>query len=402
MNRIRCPIHNYINIQDNHLQVVDLPEVQRLRGIKQLGMAYHVYPGARHTRFEHSLGVYHLGSVISDILELSRGDRELIMLSGLLHDVGHGPFSHIMDSIGTTGHEERSKLKILNGEIGELLTSMDLNPSDIANTITGLSRLSPFISSEIDIDRLDYLLRDAHYTGVSSGVDPGRLTAVMKMEEGRLVFRESGLGAVEALLLARFMMYPYVYYHHTARSAQMMLTRAMTILLRSGEIDEEALWDMDDISLVALLRESPGFPGSLMKMLDQRRLYKRGWEMSLGQISGEFLDHSPAEVVDILKRLRAVTDPGETERVIAEIIDIEPEQVILDFPIPPQLNDHEIWISKRDGSIVPGSEVSHLISILEKAQLDHWKVRVFVLQKYRERAAYLLDTHMISLLDIQQ
>ena len=148
MIRIRCPIHNYIPLNDIALSIVDLPEFQRLRGIKQLGMAYLVYPGAQHTRFEHSLGVYHLGGIVSDILTLPTHDKEVITLSGLVHDIGHGSLSHIMETVSQEMHEERSARKILRGRISETLEMIGIEPREIADTIKGKFRLSPIISSE--------------------------------------------------------------------------------------------------------------------------------------------------------------------------------------------------------------------------------------------------------------
>ncbi|MCK4613576.1 MAG: HD domain-containing protein [Thermoplasmata archaeon] len=401
MKRIRCPIHNYVTLTGPALGIVDLPEFQRLRGIKQLGMAYMVYPGARHTRFEHSLGVCHLGGVVSDTLSLPKEDREMIALSGLLHDIGHGPFSHIMESVSGKTHEERSARKIKEGRIVEELEKAGIDPHEIADTIAGRSRLSPFISSEIDIDRMDYLLRDAHYTGVATGVDAGRLTAVMELDGNKLVFREAGLGAVEALLMARFMMYPYVYYHHTARSAERMLSRAINILIESGQMDEGRLWEMDDIALVAALRGSSGLSNELMRMIDERRLYKRGWEISLSQLP-KLLDSdlTPLQLLGLLRHDLTKEKIELLEREIARLMDIEPEQVIIDFPSPPGLDTREIGIRLRDKKVVSGRSVSNLISILDKAQLDHWKVRVFVPEENREKAVRILKGKMPAFLHL--
>jgi len=395
MKRIRCPIHNYITLMDRDMAIVDLPVFQRLRGIKQLGMAYLVYPGARHTRFEHSLGVYHLGGIVSDMLRLSPEEKDIILLSGLLHDIGHGPFSHIMESVSPQTHEERSAKKVKNGDIADILNDFSISPETVADTIMGISRLSAFISSEIDIDRMDYLLRDAHYTGVTTGVDAGRLTAVMEMESGSFVFRETGLGAVEALLIARFLMYSYVYFHHTARAAERMLARALSILIRDGERSEEELWEMDDIGVVAMLRGHPGLPGELMRQIDERRLYKRGWEEPLVRFSS--IADSSLSMDRLLLRLRDFLSDARLQSMeieIAENLDIEPERVIVDVPFPPEINTGRINIKKRHGEIVTGRSISRVISMLEKAQLDHWQARVFIPEEERERAYPLLQKLM--------
>lgn len=387
MKQIRCPIHNYISLDEDALRIVDLPVFQRLRGIKQLGMAYLVYPGAQHSRFEHSLGVYHLGLAVSSILDLPDHEARMIALSGLLHDIGHGPFSHIMETVSDGNHEEKGARIIRHGEIADLLKGMGIDPAEISDTIVGRSRYSPMISSEIDIDRMDYLLRDAHYTGVSTALDSGRLSAVMELEEGDIIFREAGLGAVEALLLARFMMYPYVYYHHTARSAERMMVRAIELLIVEEGCDKEALWSMDDIDLVSMLRKAGGFPASIMKAIDERRLFKRGWMLSLSQLLEAVGTGLPSEeALELLKVQLTREKITGIEQEIASLLDVQPESVILDCPIPPGLNTGKITIRRKDGELVPARSLSRIISIMEKAQLDHWRFRVFVPEEFRDLA----------------
>ncbi len=450
MKRIRCPIHNYITLDPKALSIVDLPIFQRLHGIKQLGMAYLVYPGAHHSRFEHSLGVYHLGATVSRMLNLPEYDTNIITLSGLLHDIGHGPLSHIMESIGGTTHEERSASMILQGKIADSLTSFGVEPKEIAETILGRSYFSPLISSEIDIDRMDYLLRDAHYTGVSTALDSGRLTAVMELDDNQLIFREAGLGAVEALLLARFMMYPYVYYHHTARSAERMISRAIEISLehgftirnekknRNGNHDEdingdfngdlignpignlnenlngdigiEDLWLMDDIDLVSYLRHSNTPAAGIMKDIDGRKLYKRGWEQSLSHLLGddhmkvppsaEFTDPSSEDILQGLRHTLTKERIREIETDIAGHLKIPPECVIVDCPLPPSLNTKRIIIRLQSGERVPARSLSQIISIMEKAQLDHWKFRVFVPNSARTQARTVIDDVISTHLDL--
>ena len=399
MNRIRCPIHNHIPLEPSVEKIIDTPQFQRLRRIKQLGMAFLVYPGAQHTRFEHSLGVYHLGRVVSDMLGFGKEETNSISISGLLHDIGHGPFSHLMDRIGTDSHERRSASIIKSGEIADILSEQGIDPASIADTIQGNSRFSPFIASEIDLDRMDYLVRDSHYTGVSSGIDAGRLTAVMAIDEDRLVFREAGLGAVESLLLGRFMMFPYVYYHHTARSAELMLIRALNHLCEQQDEVADQLWIMDDMELVTHIRSSSGFPGGIMGMIDNRRLYKRGWELSLTQLLQ--VTGNETTPMTLLKSLRQNLTPTrilDIEREIAEIVDLDPSEVLFDPPLPPEVNTREILIRLRDGTVTSARWVSQLITILEKAQLDHWKFRVFIPPEKRESAVLRLESIMPSLI----
>ena len=392
MKRIRCPIHNYISLDDDVLRIVDLSMFQRLRGIKQLGMAYFVYPGAQHSRFEHSLGVYHLGDGVSRLLGLSDYESRMIALSGLLHDIGHGPFSHIMETVSDMTHEERGSHIIHHSPIADLLKDMSMDPGTITDIMLGKSEYSSLISSEIDIDRMDYLLRDAHYTGVSSALDAGRLSAVMEFENHHLVFRESGLAAVEALLLARFMMYPYVYFHHTTRVAERMMARALEILLAQegvqlmDEVSEESLWSLDDVDLISLLRRSEGLPGSLMKAIDERQLFKRGWELSLSQLLQDLEPGcTQGEVLELLRAYLTQERRARIEHHIASVLDIDPLLVMFDCPLPPELETRTIMIKRRKGALVSARSLSQMISIMESAQLDHWKFRVFLPREHRFR-----------------
>jgi len=397
MKRIRCPIHNHITLDDRTLSFVDLPVFQRLRRIKQLGMAYTVYPGAHHSRFEHSLGVYHLGYVVSELIGLPVDDRSQICMAALLHDIGHGPFSHIMESVTGDSHEARSSYMVREGQLADMLRDSGLRPDTISDIILGHSSYSPILSSEIDIDRMDYLLRDAHYTGVSTGLDAGRLTAVMELQDDNLVFREAGLGAVEALLIARFTMYPYVYYHHTARAAERMLTRSIHLFMKDAKIQDHELWAMDDIALQSMLRSSEDVSRGLVEMIDARRLYKRGWEVPLSQLMKQIVqdDHLP-QTLDHLKRRLDRKKVAVIEEQIAAIIDVEPEKVILDCPFPPSMEGREILVRTRGDEIVPARSISRLISNLDIAQLDHWKFRVFVPPEIRRTAAEKLGPKMLQ------
>jgi HD superfamily phosphohydrolase len=290
-----------------------------------------------------------------------------------------------MESVAEGDHETRSAAIVRNGPVSDLLSDIGLDPVNIADVISGTSALSTLLASEIDIDRIDYLQRDAHYTGVSSALDAGRLSTVMEFEDHRLIFRESGLAAVEALLLARFMMYPYVYFHHTARIAERMMARALEALMGDG-LDEAELWAMDDVDLLARLRGSPGLPGMFMSAIDERRLFKRGWEVSLSQLlrklePGQY----SGEMIELLKRHLTRERRLSIEHHIASVLDLDPELVLFDCPLPPELDTRNIMVRRRNGEIVSARALSQMVSVLENAQLDHWKFRVFLPAEHRYR-----------------
>ncbi|OYV11917.1 MAG: metal dependent phosphohydrolase, partial [Methanosaeta sp. NSM2] len=160
-------MHGYVKLEGIALQLADTPQMQRLRWIKQLGLASLVYPGANHTRFEHSLGAYHLAGLLADHLGLEEVDRMTVCAAALLHDVGHGPLSHATEAALTPylRKEHESIIDLLKkGDLSRILESYGLQAPDIQAAINGAG-LGQIVSGEIDVDRMDYLIRDAHYTG---------------------------------------------------------------------------------------------------------------------------------------------------------------------------------------------------------------------------------------------
>lgn len=231
---IRDAIHDYIHI--DHLviwRLINSSEMQRLRRIKQLGGTYQVFQSAEHSRFVHSLGVY---QVVRKMLETECLDKELsdydklsVMCAGLLHDIGHGPFSHSFEGVFSGNHEDMSVRLILEeSEVHEILLSVhpDL-PRDVADIIEHKHSnqiLIQMVSSQLDADRMDYLLRDSYMSGTTYGqFDMSRILRTMRISDGKIVFKESGVQAIENYILARYHMYWQVYFHPTARSYEHLL-----------------------------------------------------------------------------------------------------------------------------------------------------------------------------------
>ncbi|UTY39725.1 HD domain-containing protein [Allocoprobacillus halotolerans] len=231
---LRDAIHDYIHV--DHLLIwylINSKEVQRLRRIKQLGGTYQVFQSAEHSRFTHSLGVY---QVVRKMLEtecldecLSDYDKLCVMCAGLLHDIGHGPFSHSFEGVFDYDHEDITIRMILEeSEVHDILYDFyEELPQDVASIIahTHPNRiLIQMVSSQLDADRMDYLLRDSYMTGTTYGqFDMSRILRTMRVIDGNLVFKESGVQAIENYILARYHMYWQVYYHPTARSYEHLL-----------------------------------------------------------------------------------------------------------------------------------------------------------------------------------
>lgn len=232
------PVHSYIHVRDQLIwELVGTREFQRLRRIRQLGTTYVTFHGAEHTRFNHSLGVYEIMRRIIDNFNgrehWDESERLVCLSAALLHDIGHGPFSHSFEKVFHTDHEEWTRRIILgNTEINKVLRKVSEEfPKKVSNVIakTYSNKLVvSLISSQIDADRMDYLQRDAYYTGVSYGhFDMERILRVMRPTEEQAVFKQSGMHAVEDYIMSRYQMYWQVYFHPVTRSAEVILSKIL-------------------------------------------------------------------------------------------------------------------------------------------------------------------------------
>ncbi|MDF2854788.1 MAG: hypothetical protein K0Q87_639 [Neobacillus sp.] len=242
------PVHRYVHVRDSVIwDLVGTKEFQRLRRIKQLGTAFLTFHGAEHSRFNHSLGVYEIvRRIIDDVFagrpEWNAEDRILTLCAALLHDLGHGPFSHSFEKVFDLDHEEFTRAIILGKtEVNTILTKVSPDfPEKVAEVIEKTSEkklVVSLISSQIDADRMDYLQRDAYFTGVSYGqFDMERILRVMRPQEDQVVIKKSGMHAVEDYIMSRYQMYWQVYFHPVSRSAEVILTK---ILHRAKQLSEE-------------------------------------------------------------------------------------------------------------------------------------------------------------------
>ncbi|WMW22157.1 HD domain-containing protein [Methanolobus mangrovi] len=377
MKVIRDPIHGYIELDTLTLSLIDSPQIQRLRRISQLGLSNLVYPGANHTRFEHSLGVMHLASMLTEKIDsVTDEEKEELRVAALLHDVGHGPFSHVTENITkyyTRQRHEDVRDILKKGELGEILKEHGLNPATIEDHIQGKTDLGKILNSEIDVDRMDYLVRDSHYTGVAFGlVDHVRLINEMKFYENKLVVTAGGVKAAESLLVSRFLMHPSVYYHHVSRIAETMFTRAVDDLIQKKSLNAFDLRKMDDSRLFEMIRNDDGYAGELAERLDNRKLYKRALYVGFDEVGEGVLKHR--------KNIERV------EAEIAEDVGIEPESVLIDIPKDPEIAEMKALV-KVNGRMLRLDEVSHVVATLEQAHRDNWKMGVYTPKEYREEVS---------------
>lgn len=241
------PVHRYVHVRDQVIwDLIGTKEFQRLRRIKQLGTTFLTFHGAEHSRFNHSLGVYEIiRRIVDDLFDdrpkWSEEDRLLALCAGLLHDLGHGPFSHSFEKVFDFDHEHFTQATILGAtEVNAVLAKVAPDfPKKVAEVIAKTSDkklVISLISSQIDADRMDYLQRDAYFTGVSYGhFDMERILRVMRPHEDQVVIKQTGMHAVEDYIMSRYQMYWQVYFHPVTRSAEVILTK---ILHRAKELFE--------------------------------------------------------------------------------------------------------------------------------------------------------------------
>jgi HD superfamily phosphohydrolase len=371
MKVIRDPIHDYIELDDLALALIETPQVQRLRRIRQLGFSNLVYPGANHTRFEHSLGVYHLAKHL--VKQVDEQQRNELLAAALLHDIGHGPFSHATEDLilryTRKSHEDIEEF-LRKGEISDILKEYSLSPSAIAAHIRGETDPGQIIHSEIDVDRMDYLVRDAHYTGVAFGlIDHVRLIHELKFNENRLVLNIAGLQAAESLLVSRFLMHPTVYFHHVSRIAESMCENAAQYMIEGG-LDPKLFRRMDDCTFMMEMKKAGGYASGIAERLDNRRLFKRALYTDFDSVN-----------IDVIKFRK---NKKRVETQIAEKVGIDPGYVLVDIPEKPDIAEMKAQVMVN-GKMISLDKASNLVASLEKAQLDNWRLGVFTPEEFREK-----------------
>ena len=397
---IRDPLWNNIEIEAEALAVLDTEPFQRLRYIRQLGHAFLVYPTANHTRFEHAVGTYHLArralGLLADHHQLENvppDDPALVRLACLVHDIGHYPFSHALEEAGLPSHEELAQRHFQHPELRDALEATGLR--DVAGRLRALiagrddSPLQGLISGSLDLDKLEYLSRDARMCGVPYGtVDVDRLLqalAVVPTADGTwsVGVREKGMSALESLLFARYQMYRNVYWHHAVRSATAMFKRAVRNAIARGRLTVDAIADSADEELMQALRALDD--DTLARRL-RRHLYKR-----VVDIAGEDV---PAGAGDWVAE-----NPDLVERVedeLARELALQPGELLLDFPTKAKMLDVDMPLLKNDGTVLPlgtspGSERLGIQRVANELHARARRLRVFAAEPRPIAAAAVIE-----------
>ena len=353
---IRDPLWDNIRLESAAVAALDTAVVQRLRYVRQLGHTFLVYPGATHSRFEHALGAYHLTrrALVTldergDLAEVTELERLAVRLAALLHDIGHYPFSHALEEAGFTQHEILGAARLRTGELGDVLRELggEALIDSIAAMIQGTSAspLAGLISGSLDLDKIDYLSRDARMCGVPYGqVDVDRLLASLCLlptgpNRREVGVQEKGTSALESLLFAKYQMYRNVYWHHAVRSATCMFKRAVRATVRAGSIDVATVADATDGTLTTLLLERD--PTGLARAVHERRLYKRALDLPATAV--------PEDLPAWLWSNPAVLE--QVEDALAGTLGLPAGGVLIDFPERATMLQVDLPLLTRAGAV---------------------------------------------------
>jgi hypothetical protein len=400
---IKDPVHGYVYITEDEKTIIDSYPVQRLHRLRQLAGAEYVYPGANHTRFEHSVGVMYLAGKVVENPNISKHineeEAEMVKIAALLHDVGHGPFSHVFEylldkKLGKT-HEDITSWIIANSELKDTLNEIGYDPKKISKLAIGSLHkpkkafTDQIISSSVDVDKLDFVVRDTHHTGAEYGyVDIFRLIHALDVLGENLAVDLGALSALESFIIARIESFKSIYFHRVGRAAQIMLATAMEkaneeLKLTDFKSPEEYL-AMDDYTVWTRLKNCEK-SSEIIKNLERRKMLKCAYERTFYQkdtvISNIFSQKS--------HRIQLQAD-------IAEKAGVETEAVIIDVPTVPSVPYHHsvliepmeipTFYKTLEGDRIPQrlSEISKIFEVL-KGFINI--LRVYTYEENREKVS---------------
>ena len=414
---IRDPLWNTIHLDATAVRIVDTAEFQRLRYIRQLGLAHLVYPGASHTRFDHALGVYHLARTALRHLRERGGvppeaweGEELVPYAALLHDIGHYAYSHALEELESehvpAHHEEVSRRFFASPALRDALAPLGLTaPDRIHELIRGQGDipLRGLVSGSLDLDKMEYLKRDARFCGVPYGeVDVSRLLQGLQLLPDPVTGRyevgvhEKAVAALESLMFAKYQMFRNVYWHHGVRAATALYKRIVEEAVRAGVLDpEELVGPTDEELLYEIGRRAHDDDGEIaeriaerwLPALRQRRLPKRALELTAADLAGRRVEDW---AVGDSPWKRAVEDD------LAQELGLEPGEVVIDFPVKPAMFHVDLLVERRDGLVqrlgMEGAEgILDLPKVARELYTTARVLRVFTFERREVSADEVLD-----------
>ncbi|MEM3608495.1 MAG: HD domain-containing protein [Candidatus Bathyarchaeia archaeon] len=395
---IKDPLYGYIQITEAEKNIIDTYPFQRLRRIKQLSGSEFVYPAANHTRFEHSLGTMYLAGILGESLpvELERDEIQLLKFAALLHDVGHGPFSHVFDSYLTKylnrTHEDMTNIIIKETELGDALEREGFDPKSVGRLASGSLKdpgkpyLDQVIVGAVDVDKMDFISRDSYHTGAGYGyTDIFRLIYTMDIHGGELMVNATAIPTLETFLIARLESFKTIYFHKASRAVQIMLVKALESA--RGEVSSlnfktsEEYLKLDDYVLWSALRSSET-ARPIMEDLERRRLLKCAYEITL---------YTKDRLVTSIFANEAVRRRVEEE--IADTASVDPDYVTIDIPSLPSVPysretaepmDIPVSFKSTDG-FIEVRRVTEISRIIEVLRVYMNILRVYTREEYRSK-----------------
>src|SRR5215469_7145684 len=415
ISTVRDSLYDLIALGPREEKLIGTAPFLRLQKIKQLGFVYRIWPGATHTRYEHSLGCYNLAvRALRSLLQhgnaggldgVAISSIQTLVVAALLHDIGHYPFSHTLEELGypIIEHEKVGRSIIENSEIATILErDYHLSPERVADFIDPPKTkplpdddqlLNSLLSGALDVDKLDYLPRDARACNVPyGGVDVARLQESLRVHpnvqgQRRIVVTHKGISPLHSLLHARQEMFDNIYWHHTSRALQVMLMRAVQEALQCGALQPEQLVGLDDASLLSLLASEhmPGSSRVLAGELEMRRPYKGVLEIS--RLAGRFFNRLEALFWDPARR-RHIEQALSAELARTLEIDIADYELLLDVPRPEKW-EMDVWVTFANPPVGMGSLVTWVQATglqpddLARYEQHQRRIRVVVTERLR-------------------
>jgi HD superfamily phosphohydrolase len=344
---IKDPVHGYVYVTEAEKQVIDTYPMQRLRRLRQLAGSEYVYPGANHTRFEHCVGVMYLAGKVVENPNVSRiaseEEVDIVRVAGLLHDVGHGPFSHVFEQLLIRDldktHEDMTSWIIEKSEIGDKIAKLGYTPKDVAKLAVGKLQkqgkafLDQIISSAVDVDKQDFIVRDTFHTGAEYGfIDVFRLIHALDVLDENLAVELGALSALESFIIARIESFKSIYFHRVGRAAQIMLATAMEkaneeLELTKFKTPEEYL-AMDDYTVWTALKKCEK-SNKIIGNLEKRKMLKCAYERTFYE--------KDTMISNIFGR---EAYRSQVQKEIAGEAGVKTEAVVIDVPTVPSVPYH--------------------------------------------------------------
>jgi uncharacterized protein len=405
---IRDPVHGYVGMSGPERDIIDTSFLQRLRRVHQLAGSYLVYPGAVHTRFEHVVGTMHtagqIGASLSATSLVAEEPVEELRMASLLHDVGHGPFSHMFEEVlaerGRMTHEDISQRIVVETQVADVLKKHGHNPKKMSELAvgkrnTGEPFMNEVIAGGMSADMMDYLRRDSYFTGVQYGrVDAERVVGSMHVAGGHLAIDDAALQAFEALLIARYEMFKAVYFHRTVRAAELMLVSSMK--LADDELMLTDLSDLDgyiELTDEIVLQRLTTINPSRNELRQAKRLALDFRDRKLVKCVFERLVQRRDKAVGRILGNRRVREQVRSE--IASVAQIDPIDIYIDVPTTPSIpytSSREALTSVRLMKSVAGKKTLRQIPLSDLPLVGSIAgymdiIRVYTTQTARDQVA---------------